>query len=255
MQKSITALFGIQLLAIFLCLGASAKEATYEILETKEHNTTLFTQGLIVDEDNIIESSGLYGQSRIVRYKAATGELIRSTPLPTFIFAEGLEQYNGSLYLLTWREGRAYQLNPADFSITAQFPIKTEGWGLSHNGKHFIQSDGSSTLYFRNSDTFKVEKRLLVYEGSRRRGNLNELEYAHGLIWANVYMTSTILAISPEDGKVAFSLDLSELTKNHRSRDANHVLNGIAYDPQRDAFWVTGKCWNKRYLIKVNLSE
>jgi glutamine cyclotransferase len=236
-------------------MGVSAKEATYEVLETKPHTLSLFTQGLIVDGEDLIESSGRYGQSRIVRYNASTGEQIRSTDLPSFIFAEGLAQYSGSLYLLTWREGRAYQLDPKTFDITTQFSIKTEGWGLTHNGKHFIQSDGSSTLYFRNSNTFKVEKRLLVYEGSRRRGNLNELEYAHNLIWANVYMSATILAISPIDGKVAFSLDLSELTQKHRSRDSNHVLNGIAYDPKRDAFWVTGKCWDKRYLIKVNIPQ
>ena len=230
-------------------------EATYKILKTADHDPSLFTQGFIVDGDDLVESAGRYGQSKIVRYNTKTGHVIRSLALPSFVFAEGLHQLNDSVYLLTWREGCAYQLDSADFSVQQSFKLETEGWGLTHDGQHFIQSDGSNVLFFRNSSTFKVEKKLPVYEGMRRQNNLNELEYARGLIWANIYMTSTIVAISPNNGHVAFSLDLSAIAAHHNDGNAGHVLNGIAYDPQLDAFWITGKCWNKRYLIQINRPE
>lgn len=235
-----------------LVLTACHSEKPYKILETKDHDPTLFTQGLIVDGDDLIESAGLYGQSKIVRYKAETGELIHSAPLPKTIFAEGIHQLNNSIFLLTWQEGRAYRLEADSFLIRQVFPLKVEGWGLTHNGEHFIQSDGSDTLYFRNSSTFEIEKTVSVHDGSQPCHNLNELEYARGLVWANVYMTPEIVAIEPDSGEVVFTLDLSELADRHKDGDPGHVLNGIAYDSKRDAFWITGKCWNKRYLIKIN---
>lgn len=244
--------FGLALAMLgSLALSAYGAAASYKILKTADHDATLFTQGLLVDGDDLIESSGLYGRSRIVRYNASTGKVVRSAALPSSIFAEGLEQYNGSLYLLTWRENTAFRLDPDDFRILQQFPLETEGWGLTHNGAHFIQSDGSAVLYFRSSETFKVEKKLTVHDGPRRIEKLNELEYAQGLIWANVYLTTTIIAVSPDDGQVAFTLDLSALAAPQRKADINNVLNGIAYDPKQDAFWVTGKCWDKRYLIQI----
>jgi len=226
--------------------------ATYTILETRDHDPSLFTQGLLVDGDELIESAGLYGHSKIVRYNTQTGHVTQSLNLPSFVFAEGLHQWNGSLYLLTWREGCAYQFDSTDLSVQQSFKLETEGWGLTHDGRHFIQSNGSSTLFFRNSSTFQIEKKIHVHEGAHRWKNLNELEYAQGLVWANVYMTSTVLAIFPTDGQVAFTLDLSALATQHKDGNASHVLNGIAYDPQRDAFWVTGKCWTQRYLIKIS---
>lgn len=235
-------------------LSAHGVSAAYTIIETAEHDPSLYTQGLIVDGNDLVESSGRYGRSKIIRYNAATGKEIHQASFPASIFAEGLEQHNESLYLLTWKENIAFRLHPDTFAVLQKFKLETEGWGLTHNGEHFIQSDGSAWLYFRNSKTFKVEKKMIVQGDMRYWRNLNELEYAKGLIWANVYMTPTILAISP-DGRVAYTLDLSAITAKHRSNDSNQVLNGIAYDPERDAFWVTGKYWNKRYLIRVTPPE
>jgi glutamine cyclotransferase len=259
MKKWISRNFKAVVLLLLICGASAARvfaaEATYKILKTADHDPALFTQGFMVDGDELIESAGLYGQSRILRYKIATGKVIKNQPLPASVFAEGLHQLNDSVYLLTWQEGCAYRLDAADFSIQERFELETDGWGLTHDGKYFIQSDGSNVLFFRNSSTFKVEKQLPVYNGMRRLNDLNELEYARGLIWANVYMTSSIVAISPDNGRVVFSLDLSPIAARHKDGNPGHVLNGIAYDPRRDAFWVTGKCWDKRYLIQINPPE
>jgi glutamine cyclotransferase len=248
--------YAFALIALFgalLATPAPGANVSYTILETADHDAALYTQGLIVDGDDLIESAGLYGESSLVRYNAATGNVLQRKALPAYLFAEGIHHYNGSLYLLTWQEHCAFRLDSETFIAQQLFTLETEGWGLTHNGQFFIQSDGSDVLFFRNSETFKVEKKLPVREGARPRDKLNELEFAHGLIWANVYMTPLILAISPDDGHVAYTLDLSALADRHADIDSGLVLNGIAYDPQRDAFWVTGKCWNKRYLLKIDL--
>ena len=242
-------------LALALCGGVSLVACRaappYTILETKEHDASLYTQGLIVDGDDLIESGGQYGKSRLVRYNAESGQVSQSARLPATIFAEGIHLLSGSIWLLTWQENCVYRIDAKTFSIRQKFPVQTEGWGLTHNGQHFIQSDGSDTLFFRNSSTFAVEKTISVRDGERACYNLNELEFAKELVWANVYMTSTILAIDPNSGEVVLSLDLSDIAARHKDSDPGHVLNGIAYDPARDAFWVTGKCWNKRYLIQI----
>lgn len=234
-------------------LFAATEKAAYDILETKDHDASLYTQGLIMNGDDLVESSGLYGKSKIVRYNADTGDVIHSADLPYSIFAEGIHQLDNSVFLLTWQKRCAYRLDAETFAIQETFEITNQGWGLTHDGQHFIQSDGSSVLFFRNSSTFAVEKTLIVHQGRTRIPKLNELEMARGFVWANVYMSPIILAIDPESGQVVFVLDLSELNARHRDADPGHVLNGIAYDPERDAFWVTGKCWNKRYLIDIKL--
>lgn len=40
---------------------------------------------------------------------------------------------------------------------------------------------------------------------------LNELEYINGLVFANVYLTDTVVVINPEDGNVISLIDLSGL--------------------------------------------
>ncbi len=243
------------LLTGILTLTGCRAEKPYEVLETKGHDPSLFTQGLIVEGNDLIESSGGYGNSKLIRYNAETGKLLNSAPLPKTVFAEGIHQLDNSIVLLTWRENRAYRLDADTFLIRQVFPLETEGWGLTHDSRNFIQSDGSDQLYFRNSSTFKIEKTITVRDAGEPQDRLNELEFAKGLIWANIYTTPMIVAIEPNSGEVVFTLDLSELTAKHHSNAPGYELNGIAYDPARDAFWVTGKRWNKRYLIKIHVKN
>ncbi len=116
-------------------------------------------------------------------------------------------------------------------------------------------SDGSAVISCIDPTTFAVVKKIIVHDGQQQIGNLNELEFIKGEIWANVFQTNLIVRISPVTGKVLGWIDLSplySLIPQHKSID---VLNGIAYDKIRDRIFVTGKHWPKIFEIKVLLKD
>ncbi len=233
-------------------------ELGYELLQTEPHNENWFTQGLMLDEGTFIESAGRYHVSEIVRYNT-DNTITQRYHLSSRQFAEGLTLLNDIVYLLTWQ---SEQLLTFDRSLQ---PLQTltyngEGWGLTDNGEQLIMSNGSANLLFRNAKTFAIERIITahsfqVHKQTLHRktwDNLNELEYVDGVIWANQWQTDHILAIDAESGRVLAILPLTPLVmeqKEHNS-NGNSVLNGIAYAPAEKAFWVTGKLWNKRYLIR-----
>jgi uncharacterized protein YjiK len=64
-------------------------------------------------------------------------------------------------------------------------------------------------------------------------------------------MSPFIHVISAIDGELIATLDLSNLPSG-TSGDTNEVLNGIAWDEERQGFWVTGKNWTNMYLIELH---
>ncbi len=77
------------------------------------------------------------------------------------------------------------------------------------------------------------------------------MEWIKGEIWANVYMTDTIIRIDPQTGAVTRS-DRHERTALEADvTPATDVLNGIAYDARTGRIFVTGKNWNKLFEISV----
>ncbi|TQV67769.1 glutaminyl-peptide cyclotransferase [Exilibacterium tricleocarpae] len=244
---------GFPLLGVWLgcCLcAAAAPPLSYTVIDSQAQNPGLFTQGLEIAGDRLYASSGLYGKSWIAAYKLESGTVVRTQRLPRSLFAEGLTLLQNRLYLLTWKAGRTLVFDPDDFTVLNTFHYTGEGWGLTHDGTHLIMSNGSEQLVWRDPATFEPVRRLRILHGERPRHQLNELEYADGFIWANVWQQDTILKIHPTDGQVVAEADLSRLRRKTVTPDHNNVLNGIAYDPQRQAFWVTGKLWPKRYLVQ-----
>lgn len=241
----------ILLFSAYVSVAAFAKPATLRpiILDTKPHLEGAFTQGLIINNGEITETSGLYGKSYVVRYDAETNRVAQKMTLPRSYFAEGITQVGNNLYLLTWKEGKLFVLRTYSFEFVNTLNYTGEGWGITHDGSHFITSDGSSSLAFRDSETFEVQHTIQVHEGARTWDQLNELEFAQGLIWANVFHDSHILAINPSTGEVVGKADLSDLVAENSRASDKAVLNGIAYDEDSNAFWVTGKLWPKRYLL------
>lgn len=224
---------------------------TYTVLQEAEHHKESFTQGLYLTGSQLYESSGLYGRSFIQRYDVATNKIQVKRKLPGRLFAEGLTLFNNQIYLLTWKAGVALVLDPVSLVPTQQLSYAGEGWGITHTPKYIITSDGSSKLNFRDPQNFEVTRSITVHNQWRRYKNLNELEYAEGAIWANVWQSDLLLKISPKDGTVLGTVNLSALRKQQTTLANENVLNGIAYDPEKKAFWVTGKFWPKRYLIKI----
>lgn len=241
----------ILLLIAFSGTFAYANPATLTpvILDTKPHLEGTFTQGLTFENGELTETSGLYGKSYVVRYNVENNRVAQKMTLPRTYFAEGITQVGNKLYMLTWKEEKLFVLRAYSFEFVETLSYSGEGWGITHDGTHFITSDGSSNLVFRDFNSFTPVRAVSVYEGAKRWDKLNELEFAHGLVWANVWHTPVILAIDPATGEVVGKADLSELTSENNHSPGKSVLNGIAYDDSSNAFWVTGKLWPNRYLI------
>lgn len=239
---------------------ASANPIHYKILAERSHKTNLFTQGFLFKDGNFYESSGLYGKSQLVSYSLAEPEstwakmtalFIQKQRVPDRFFAEGLTQLNNKLYLITWQENTAFVYATADFSLQKTLTYTGQGWGLATDGKHIIRSDGSNQLFFHNPESFAVEKSLSVKYKQQAITNLNELEYAEGFIWANIWHDNRIVKINPASGDVVGVMDFSEIANNLKVKDEESVLNGIAYDTDKKAFWITGKQWPKMFLVKL----
>jgi glutamine cyclotransferase len=135
--------------------------------------------------------------------------------------------------------------------MVKQFSYAGEGWGMTRTQTELITSDGTSTLRFRDPATFKEIRHIVVTDEGKKIDLVNELEFIHGEIFANVWHEDRIARISPKDGHVIAWIDLAGLLPESEMVDAESVLNGIAYDAQHNRIFVTGKQWPRIFEIKV----
>lgn len=243
--------FLIALLAAVCMNGVAAPTLDYTVLETHPHSTKSFTQGLLVRGDTIYESSGLYSKSYLHSYHKNSNEKRLHIPLPPYYFAEGLTLVDNTLYVLTWKAGKLLRYHLTQQQFLPELAYQGQGWGLTHTKRLFIMSDGSDSLQLRRQADFALLKKVTVHSGETTYRFLNELEYARGQLWANVWQTNTILRINVYTGEVTGILDLTPLQEENQKSSRQAVLNGIAYDSEHDAYWVTGKFWPNRYLIRI----
>lgn len=226
---------------------------TYTLQEQAPHPAHFFTQGLIFHQGYLFETSGLYGRSLIARYTEKSAKSASSRPItqrfPSRLFAEGLTRFKDRFFVLTWKRGEAWEMDN-NWQRKQVWKYDGEGWGLTHNGKHLILSDGSDQLRFYDQQ-FKLQHTLTVTGGNTRWDRLNELEFVDGIIYANRWFDNHIIAIDSHTGKVVGTIDLNRLSRPHQ-RNRDHVLNGIAWQPDRKGFWITGKMWDKRYFITLD---
>lgn len=227
----------------------------FSVVHVFPHDITHFTEGLIWHDGKIYESTGLYGHSAIYESEIASGRILRSRALDSRKFGEGLTFSKGHLVQLTWKENTGLIWDLA-FNPVAQFHYETEGWGLSTYGHGLVMSDGSATLRFLSADDFHVVRSITVHNGAHPIDMVNELETAHGYIYANIWTTNLIVVISPSDGKIVAWLDLTslenQLVKPASWNEQEDVLNGIAFDPDSGTFFVTGKCWPSLFEIRID---
>lgn len=232
----------------------------YTIIAERSHKPHLFTEGLLIDNGYFYESSGRYAKSLLVSYPIAepqttwaklSAPFSKKKSIPQQYFAEGLTLLNNKLYQLTWKEGTLFVYDKHTFNNVNTLHYTGEGWGLTSNGQQLIRSDGSNNLFFHNALTFAVEKTITVHLNKEPINNLNELEYSDGFIWANIWQDNRILKINPSNGDVEGVVDLSSLAQSLKLSDPESVLNGIAYDANKKAMWVTGKQWPKMFLLKI----
>lgn len=213
------------------------------------HDPSGYTQGLLWHDGLLYESTGCYGHSTLSVRDLNTGRILRSRTLESKYFGEGLALVGDDLVQLTWKEHRIFVYDKATLRRKRSLPYAWEGWGATYDGRHLIVSDGSALLRFLDPISFKEISRITVHDGDQPIELLNELEFVQGEILANVYGSDRIARILPSNGKVIGWLDLSHLYPAAQRPKIDAVLNGIAYDPQRQMLMVTGKYWPKLFLI------
>jgi glutaminyl-peptide cyclotransferase len=236
-----------------LAQSRAAKTAdSFQVIHTYPHDPGAFTQGLIFVDGRLYESTGLNGRSSLRMVDLATGRVLQKYNVPAEYFGEGLTDWGSDLIQLTWQSHKGFVYDRFSFSLVQSFSYEGEGWGLTHDRTRLILSDGTAYLRFLDPKTFRETGRIRVTdEAGHEVKNLNELEYIRGEIYANVWGSDIIVRISPRTGKVVGRIDLTGIIDKRELTDGNAVLNGIAYDPQGDRLFVTGKLWPKLFEIRA----
>jgi len=219
------------------------------VVKRYPHDPGAFTQGLIFANGFLYESTGLKGRSSLRQVELETGRVLKRYDLPARYFGEGLTLWNGCLIQLTWLSGKGFVYDLKSFALKRKFSYSGEGWGLTNDGKSLIMSNGTEELLFLDPATMVCKHSLRVLDRGVPVARLNELEYIKGEIFANVWQEDFIAIISPKTGEVAGWLDMSDL-REQLPQDAG-VLNGIAFDQEKDRIFVTGKLWPFLFEIEV----
>ena len=223
----------------------------YEVVRTFPHDPTAFTQGLVIRDGVLLESTGR-APSSVRRVRLEDGVVLQKRELDPEYFGEGLTEIDGRILTLTWSNGVGFVWKPDDLSQSARFTYAGEGWGLTHDGRRLILSDGSASLRFLDPATFAEIGQVAVTLNGRPVRQLNELEWIDGEVWANVWQTDYIVRIDPASGHVVGVIDLKGLLPADQVKDpADDVLNGIAWDEKTRRLFVTGKNWPSLFEIRL----
>lgn len=232
--------------------AAPARTWTARVLASFPHDPTAFTQGLVLAQGQLYESTGLNGQSTLRRVELASGAVLDGVSLDDADFGEGLAHLPASdrLVQLTWTSNRGLVYTREPLEQVAEFGYPGEGWGLAYDAarQRLIMSDGTPILRFLDPTSFAEIGRVEVREGARFVGMLNELEVVDGMLYANVLPTNRIARIDPQTGRLDAWIDCSALRPAGLPPSA--VLNGIAYDAPGERFLVTGKLWPTLYAVE-----
>jgi glutamine cyclotransferase len=242
-------LLSISLLSAF---SLAQQPDMYRVMHTYSHDPDAFTQGLVYVDGYLYESTGRNGKSSIRKVDLPTGRVLEHHDLAEKYFGEGLTSWGSDLIQLTWKDGLGFVYDRATLRWKRSFQYSGEGWGLTHDDRQLILSDGTPKLRFLDPQTFAETRSLPVKdEKGQPVSDINELEYIHGEIYANIWQTDQIVRISPRTGKILGRIDLSGLMDKSQLPNSDAVLNGIAYDAKTDRLFVTGKLWPKLFEIKI----
>jgi len=227
-------------------------EYTFEVVRQFPHDPRAFTQGFTYNDGFFYEGTGRTGQSSLRQVNPENGHMVRKVDLAPELFGEGITVLGNEVFQLTWLSHLGFVYDLRDFHLLRTFQYAGEGWGLTTDGHDLFMTDGSAEIRVLDASTFSEKRRIKVRESGKPVDQLNELEFIEGEIYANIWHSDRIARISPETGKVVGWIDLTGLPGPFYQRQAEEVLNGIAYDPTGKRLFVTGKLWPKIFEIRVS---
>lgn len=235
-----------------------------KVVGSYPHDTNAFTQGLVFEDGFLYEGTGQYGESTLRKVDPTSGKVLKQISFPKQFFGEGIEIVGDRIYQLTWQEGYCFVFDKSTFKLVEQFRYSGEGWGLAYDGEQLILSDGTSTLRFMDPKTFKQKGKIQVTDRDPKTNkqilikNINELEFVRGELWANIWQSTRIARIDPKSGKIIGWIDGSGFVPEELKNELNgptwkrdRVLNGIAFDAEKNRVFLTGKNWPILYEIEI----
>ena len=241
----------------FLLAQENKKEIpvyTYRVVNTYPHDAGAFTQGLVFQDGILYESTGQHGYSTLRKVDLKSGATLEFHKLPDYYFGEGITIWEERIIQLTWRSHVAVVYDKESLIKLEEFSYPMEGWGITHDDKNLIVSDGTGKIYFLDPYSYEQVNSIEVEKNDKYFLRLNELEYINGEIFANIWPTNMIARINPETGKINSFIDLNELLHTGYT-DGDAVLNGIAYDKENKRLFVTGKLWPNIFEIELVLKQ
>jgi glutaminyl-peptide cyclotransferase len=239
------------LAAAAFSVAAQTPEYGYRVVHVYPHDRNAFTQGLEFRAGFLYEGTGLKGRSSLRKVKLDTGQVLQQIDLEPSLFGEGITVLNQQIIELTWQSEIGFVYSQPSFQRLRNFNYPGEGWGLANDGQQIYMSDGTAQIRCWDPVSLQEKRRFTVRDHGRPVMKLNELEYVHGEIYANVWQTDRIARISPVDGRVLGWIELAGLLSEADRAESVDVLNGIAYDVLGDRLFVTGKLWPKLFEIKL----
>ncbi|WP_179019919.1 glutaminyl-peptide cyclotransferase [Winogradskyella forsetii] len=227
---------------------------TYEIINTFPHDISSYTQGLEFYNGELYESTGQKKESKLRKINFETGEVLKNIDLEDQYFGEGLTILNDKIYQLTWqaKRGFIYDVDTFEKLSTFNYGTSKEGWGICNDGTTLFKSDGTEKIYLLNPENLTEQGHIEVYTEKGKIPSLNELEWIDGKIFANIYQRNGVLIINPKTGGVEGVIDFKPLKKLVKQHPKLDVLNGIAYNSERETIFVTGKNWDKLFEVKIS---
>lgn len=227
---------------------------SYKVIKNYLHNIEHFTEGFEIHNGFLYESTGQEGTSSIYKIDLSNWKVVKESKLDDKYFGEGITILNGKIYQLTYKTQIGFVRDLNTFELIKTWNYKNEqGWGMTNDSKYLIMSDGTEFITYLDPETLTEVKRIQVCNQKGVVNNINELEYINGEIWANLWTTDTIIKIDPKTGKIVAEIDLKGLLSSSLSNNKNQVdvLNGIAYDHEKNKIYVTGKLWPKLFEIEL----
>ncbi len=228
---------------------------SYTIVNEYPHDSDAYTQGLEFDGEDLYESTGLKGKSSLRKIDYTTGKLLENIPLDQSYFGEGLTLLNNKIFQLTWQENTAFVYDKSTMKLESSFSYdqSKEGWGLCNDGEFLYKSDGSAKIWRLDPSNGKELDYIEATTHKTILTKINELEWVDGKIYANTYQfqKEVGLIIDPNTGAIEGVIDFSGLKEKVDQIPSLNVLNGIAYHPLRETFFVTGKNWSKIFEVTL----
>jgi len=231
----------------------------YRVVNKFPHDTTAYTEGLLIHNGLLFEATGhtsAYPGSRSLFgiVNLSNGNIDKKVEIDKDkYFGEGIAFVKNKVYQLTLANRIGFIYDERNYKKIGSFNYDGEGWGLTTNGAELLMTNGSSNIYYRDPATFSIIKTLGVRDNNGPVQNLNELELIRGYLYVNQWLTDYILKIDTTTGMVMGKLDLSKLKTEAKNKYPFAAeTNGIAYDSVANKIYVTGKLWPTIYEIQFD---